>query len=51
MFLQRSAVAVARRAAVAPVVRRSFATTVIRRELRHGGCFCAVLSTAGKLAG
>lgn len=41
MFLQRSAVAVARRAAVAPVVRRSFATTVIRRELRHGG-LCAV---------
>lgn len=36
MFLQRSAVAVARRAAVAPVVRRTFATTVIRRELRHG---------------
>lgn len=35
MFLQRSAVAVARRAAVAPAVRRTFATTVIRRELRH----------------
>lgn len=34
MFLQRSAVAVARRAAAAPVLRRSFATTVIRRECR-----------------
>lgn len=32
MFLQRSAVLAARRAAVAPVLRRSFATTVIRRE-------------------
>lgn len=33
MFLQRSAVAVARRAAVTPVLRRSFATTsAIRRE-------------------
>lgn len=32
MFLQRSAVAVARRAAVAPVLRRSFTTTLIRRE-------------------
>lgn len=36
MFLQRSAVAAARRAAVAPVLRRSFATTMIRREsARH----------------
>jgi hypothetical protein len=32
MFLQRSAVAVARRAAVAPAVRRTFATTLLRRE-------------------
>lgn len=32
MFLQRSAVAVARRAAVAPVLRRSFAITSFRRE-------------------
>lgn len=32
LFLQRSAVAVARRAAVAPVLRRSIATTVVRRE-------------------
>ncbi|TPX18394.1 uncharacterized protein E0L32_011704 [Thyridium curvatum] len=30
MFLQRSAIAVARRAAVAPVVRRSFATSIVR---------------------
>ncbi len=33
MFLQRSAVAVARRAAVAPVLRRTIATTVVRRKL------------------
>lgn len=33
MFLQRSAVAVARRAAVAPVLRRSIATTAVRRKL------------------
>ncbi|KAJ9150888.1 Cytochrome c subunit [Pleurostoma richardsiae] len=32
MFLQRSAVAVARRAAVAPAVRRTFATTLLRRD-------------------
>ncbi|KAG7290085.1 Cytochrome c oxidase subunit 4 [Staphylotrichum longicolle] len=32
MFLQRSAVAVARRAAVAPVLRRSIATTAVRRN-------------------
>ncbi|KAM7191749.1 hypothetical protein V8F33_008716 [Rhypophila sp. PSN 637] len=32
MFLQRTAVAVARRAAVAPVLRRSIATTVVRRS-------------------
>lgn len=32
MFLQRSAVSVARRAAVAPLLRRSLATTVIRRK-------------------
>lgn len=32
MFLQRSAVAVARRAAVAPVVRRTFATSFIRHH-------------------
>lgn len=32
MFLQRSAVAVARRAAMAPVLRRSLATTAVRRE-------------------
>ncbi|KAF3765240.1 COX5B-domain-containing protein [Cryphonectria parasitica EP155] len=32
MLLQRSAVAVARRAAVAPVLRRSFATSMIRRD-------------------
>ncbi|KAI0103883.1 cytochrome c oxidase subunit VB [Nemania sp. FL0031] len=38
MFLQRSAVAVARRAAVAPVapaVRRSFAASVIRRDAKN----------------
>ena len=32
MFLQRSAIAVTRRAAVSPVLRRSFATTLLRRE-------------------
>ncbi|KAK5655281.1 hypothetical protein OQA88_5848 [Cercophora sp. LCS_1] len=32
MFLQRTAVAVARRAAVAPALRRSLATTVVRRD-------------------
>ncbi|OTB02231.1 hypothetical protein M426DRAFT_62539 [Hypoxylon sp. CI-4A] len=32
MFLQRSALAVARRAAVAPVARRSFAVSAIRRK-------------------
>lgn len=32
MFLQRSAVAVVRRAAVAPVLRRSIATTAVRRK-------------------
>ncbi|CAN8096385.1 unnamed protein product [Discula destructiva] len=32
MFLQRSAVAAARRAAVAPVLRRSFATTLVRLD-------------------
>ncbi|KAJ4287058.1 Cytochrome c oxidase subunit 4 [Collariella sp. IMI 366227] len=32
MFLQRSAVAVARRAAVSPLVRRSIATTAVRRN-------------------
>ncbi|CAD6444029.1 41ce7c69-b414-41cb-b9f7-9f0c056ec7c8 [Sclerotinia trifoliorum] len=32
MFLQRSAIAAARRVAVSPVVRRSFATSMIRRE-------------------
>ncbi|KAK4167764.1 cytochrome c oxidase subunit VB-domain-containing protein [Cladorrhinum sp. PSN259] len=32
MFLQRSAIAVARRAAVAPVVRRTLATTAVRRD-------------------
>lgn len=34
MFLQRSAVAVARRAAVAPVLRRSLATSAVRRKFR-----------------
>jgi cytochrome c oxidase subunit 5b len=33
MFLQRSAVAVARRAAVSPLLRRSIATTAVRRKL------------------
>ncbi len=32
MFLQRSAVAVARRAAVSPVVRRTFVASAIRRK-------------------
>jgi hypothetical protein len=32
MFLQRSAVAIARRAAVAPTLRRSLATTAVRRR-------------------
>ena len=32
MFLQRSAVVAARRVAAAPVLRRTFATTIIRRE-------------------
>ncbi|KAK4227762.1 cytochrome c oxidase subunit VB-domain-containing protein [Podospora fimiseda] len=32
MFLQRSAIAVARRAAVAPAVRRTLATTAVRRD-------------------
>ncbi|KAL2123673.1 hypothetical protein VTJ04DRAFT_38 [Mycothermus thermophilus] len=32
MFVTRTAVAVARRAAVAPVLRRSIATTVVRRD-------------------
>ncbi|RAL68579.1 hypothetical protein DID88_007299 [Monilinia fructigena] len=32
MFLQRSAIAAARRAVVSPVVRRSFTSSVIRRE-------------------
>ncbi|KAK3994225.1 cytochrome c oxidase subunit VB-domain-containing protein [Cladorrhinum sp. PSN332] len=32
MFLQRSAIAVARRAAVTPAVRRTLATTVVRRD-------------------
>ncbi|KAL2126634.1 hypothetical protein VTI74DRAFT_487 [Chaetomium olivicolor] len=32
MFLQRSAVAVARRAAVSPLLRRSIATTAVRRN-------------------
>ncbi|KAL2255399.1 hypothetical protein VTK26DRAFT_3448 [Humicola hyalothermophila] len=32
MFLQRSAIAVARRAAVAPVLRRSLATSAVRRN-------------------
>lgn len=33
MFLQRSAIAAARRAAVSPVVKRSFATSFVRRTL------------------
>ena len=36
MFLQRSAVAVARRAAIAPVLRRSLATSAVRRKLTPG---------------
>ncbi|POS72791.1 cytochrome c oxidase subunit Vb [Diaporthe helianthi] len=35
MFLQRSAVAVARRAAVAPALRRTFATSMIRQNAAH----------------
>ncbi|RYO89153.1 hypothetical protein DL764_008625 [Monosporascus ibericus] len=35
MFLQRSAVAVARRAAVSPVVRRSFVASAIRRDAKN----------------
>ncbi|PHH91366.1 hypothetical protein CDD83_727 [Cordyceps sp. RAO-2017] len=37
MFLQRSAIAAARRAAVAPAVSRSFATSLIRREAAKSG--------------
>ncbi|KAM4062666.1 cytochrome c oxidase subunit vb domain-containing protein [Hirsutella rhossiliensis] len=37
MFLQRSVIAAARRAAVAPAVSRSFATSLIRREAVKGG--------------
>ncbi|KAI0846262.1 COX5B-domain-containing protein [Daldinia vernicosa] len=36
MFLQRSAVAVARRAVVSPVARRSFAVSAIRRDAKTG---------------
>ena len=32
MFLQRTAVAAARRAAVSPAIRRGFTTTFVRRE-------------------
>jgi hypothetical protein len=32
MFLQRSAIAIARRAAVAPALRRSIATSAVRRK-------------------
>ncbi|KAK6217993.1 Scaffold-type E3 ligase [Pestalotiopsis sp. IQ-011] len=35
MFLSRSAVAVARRAAVSPIVRRSFTASVIRRDAKN----------------
>ncbi|KAI1643867.1 COX5B-domain-containing protein [Daldinia loculata] len=35
MFLQRSAVAVARRAVVSPVARRSFAVSAIRRDAKN----------------
>jgi hypothetical protein len=31
MFLQRSAIAAARRAAVSPIIKRSFASSVVRR--------------------
>ncbi|KIN04287.1 hypothetical protein OIDMADRAFT_159669 [Oidiodendron maius Zn] len=32
MFLQRSAIAAARRAAVSPIIKRSFASSVVRRD-------------------
>ncbi|KAI0191574.1 COX5B-domain-containing protein [Astrocystis sublimbata] len=35
MFMQRSALAVARRAAVTPVARRTFAASVIRRDAKN----------------
>ncbi|KAH8599687.1 cytochrome c oxidase subunit VB [Bisporella sp. PMI_857] len=37
MFLQRSAIAAARRAAVSPVVKRSFATSFVRPRMRNNG--------------
>ncbi|KIE01636.1 subunit IV of cytochrome c oxidase, partial [Metarhizium majus ARSEF 297] len=36
MFLQRSAIAAARRAAVSPVIARSFTTSFVRREAAKG---------------
>jgi cytochrome c oxidase subunit 5b len=35
MLLQRSALALARRAAVAPALRRSIATTAVRRKQKY----------------
>lgn len=45
MFLQRSAVAVARRSAIRPIVKRTFASSFVRRkfqeQLNHQPCILA----------
>ena len=35
MFLQRSAVAIARRSAIRPIVKRTFASSFVRRKLQE----------------
>lgn len=49
MFLQRSAVAAARRAAVAPALRRTFATSMIRRESARPAAIARLDSAIGTL--
>ncbi|OLN85481.1 Cytochrome c oxidase subunit 4, mitochondrial [Colletotrichum chlorophyti] len=48
MFLQRSAIAVARRAAVAPLARRTFATTMLRRMIETPPPICSTPAKAYK---
>ena len=51
MFLQRSAVAVARRSAIRPIVKRTFASSFVRRKLQeqlnHQPCMLANPSAVG----
>jgi hypothetical protein len=46
MFLQRSAFAAARRAAVSPIVKRSFTSSIVRRK--YNCCYRATRSDQNK---